>query len=349
MASRKKHHPPGTISYLGKRKAKKAKINIIDYSKDSYVEEMAVDCESCYPFKDKPSVTWIQTEGLHDRTLIERIGIHFNIHPLVLEDITNTEHRPKWEEFEDYTFVTLKMLFFNEKKAKMTTEQVSFVLGKNWVLSFQEGPDDVFDHVKERIKTNKGRIRRMGPDYLVYRLMDAIIDIYFDVLEKVGVEIERLEDELIKDPDEETMHKINRLKKEMVVLQRSIWPLREVIGGLQRSESELVAKATIPFFNDLFDHTAMVMESIESYQSMVFDMSDMYISSMSNKMNEIMKILTIIATIFIPLSFLASVYGINSQNMPELQHPLFYPYLWWFFVVLMIAMMLVYFRRKRWI
>jgi len=340
--------PPGTLVHIGERKTEKTEITIIDYDERQFQEKKAKTVEDSFPFKDKPTVTWINLDGIHQIDIIEKIGKHFNLHPLILEDILNTEQRPKIEDFGDYIFVVLKMLYYDEKESETKTEQVSLVLGLNFVISFQEYEGDVFDAVRERIRNAKGRIRNMGADYLVYALVDAIVDNYFIIPEKIGEKIEEIEEELVKNPTPETLNIIHILKRDMLFLRRSVWPLREVINGLERSESSLIQKSTDIYFRDVYDHTIQVIDMIETYREMISGMLDIYLSSVSNKMNEVMKVLTIFAVIFIPLTFFAGIYGMNFEFMPELKLR------WGYFGVLGIMAiigisMLIYFKRKKWI
>jgi len=270
------------------------------------------------------------------------------LHPLILEDIVNTEQRPKMEDFEQYIFVVLKMLQYNEKEDEIIAEQVSLILGSNFVISFQETEGDIFDPIRDRIRNSKGRIRKMGADYLAYALLDAVVDNYFTILEKIGEKIETVEEELVANPIPETLQIIHTMKREMIFLRKSVWPLREVVGGLQRAESALIQESTGIYLRDVYDHTIQVIDTIETFRDMISGMLDIYMSSVSNKMNEVMKVLTIFAAIFIPLTFIAGIYGMNFQYMPELEWQLGY------FAVLLIMLLvavslLVYFRKKKWL
>ncbi len=340
--------PPGTLIHVGEKRAEKVKITVIDYD-ESRLEEKGVErIEECYPFKDKPTVTWINVDGIHDVDVIEKLGSNYAIHPLLLEDILNTEQRPKIEDFDDYLFLVLKMLSFDDEHSEIKIEQVSLVLGPNYVISFQERIGDVFDPVRERIRNAKGRIRKMGADYLAYALLDSIVDSYFLILEKIGDKIEGLEDDLISNPDAKTLKTIHILKREMISLRRSIWPLREVISVISRKESTLIKETTGIFLRDVYDHTVQVIDTIENFRDMVSGMLDIYLSSLSNRMNEVMKVLTIFASIFIPLTFVAGIYGMNFAYMPELG------WKWGYFGVLAVMAcigiaMLVYFKRKHWL
>ena len=346
--SKKAGLPPGTLVHVGEGKDEKVKITIIDYDEKHFEERKVKKVEECLPFKDKPTVTWINIDGIHQVDIIEAIGKHFGVHPLVLEDIVNTGQRPKMEDFGNYLFVVLKMIYYDEKEDEIKTEQVSLLISQNFVISFQEREGDVFNSIRERIRGSKGRIRKMGADYLAYALMDSVVDNYFVIIEKVGEKLEGMEEELVKNTTPETLQAIHSLKRNMIFLRKSVWPLREVIGGLERGESKLVQESTQIYFRDVYDHTIQVMDAIETSRDMLSGMLDIYLSSVSNRMNEVMKVLTIIATIFIPLTFIAGIYGMNFQNMPELS------WRWGYFAVLLVMVaigisMLGYFRRKKWL
>ena len=340
--------PPGTPVFIGEKKIEKVKITIVDYDEDHLEEKEAKTIEECFPFKEKPTVTWINIDGLHEIEIIDKLGKHFDLHPLIIEDIVNTGQRPKMEDLENYIFFVLKMLYYDEKKDDITTEQVSLILGSNFVISFQERLGDVFDPVRERIRKSRGRIRKVGSDYLVYALIDAIVDHYFIVLEKLGEKIEYLEEELVTDPRPETLQAIHNLKRDNIFLRKSVWPLREVISGLERGESPLIEKSTEIYLRDVYDHTIQVIDTLETYRDMVSGMLDTYLSSVSNKMNEVMKVLTIIATIFIPLTFIAGVYGMNFEYMPELGWHWGYVMVW-IIVLTITALMAYYFKTKKWL
>ncbi|HUW23216.1 MAG TPA: magnesium/cobalt transporter CorA [bacterium] len=345
--SRKAGLPPGTLIHVGKKGEERVNISIIDYDEKHYQEKETENIEESFPFKDKPTVSWINIEGIHKIEIIEKIGKHFNLHPLLLEDILNTDQRPKIEDFDDYIFVVLKMLYYDEKEKEIISEQVSLIIGSNFVISFQEKEGDVFNPIRDRIRNAKGRIRKMGADYLAYALIDAIVDNYFIILEKIGEKVEGMEDELVTNPTPETLQTIHNLKRDTIFLRKSVWPLREGISVLERSESPLIQESTGIFLRDVYDHTIQVIDTIETFRDMVSGMLDIYLSSISNRMNEVMKVLTIIATIFIPLTFIAGVYGMNFKYMPELE------WRWAYFGVLAIMLvvgilMISYFRRKKW-
>ncbi len=340
--------PPGTLVHVGEKKVENVKITYIDYDEQNFSEKQVSKIEECFPFRNTPTVSWINIDGLHEVGIIERLGNKFELHPLMLEDILHAEQRPKYEDFEKYIFIVLKMLRYNDEIQGIESEQVSLILGENYVITFQERVGDVFDVVRDRIRSAKGRIRKMGPDYLAHALIDAIVDSYFTILEKVGEKIEVMEEQLISDPTEKTLQQIHSMKREMISLRRSIWPLREVINGLHKSESKLIKESTDIYLRDVYDHTIQIIDAIESFRDIVSGMLDIYLSSISNKMNAIMKVLTIIATIFIPLTFVAGVYGMNFKYMPELECRWAYPAVWIVMAVIAVIM-LAYFRRKKWI
>jgi magnesium transporter len=340
---------PGALVHIGKKKIEKARIRLVDYDETQLQEKEPKTIEECFPFKDLPTVTWVNVDGLHNISIMEKIGKHFGLHPLVLEDILNTEQRPKIEDFDDHIFVVLKMLYYDDGQDEIGAEQISIILGSNFVLSFQERVGDIFDPLRERIRSAKGRVRKMGPDYLAYNLLDAIVDNYFVVLEKLGEQIEGMEEELVTNPTPKTLQTIHNLKREMIFLRKSVWPLREVVSRLERGESSLIKEATGIYLRDVYDHTIQVIDTVETYRDMLSGMLDIYLSSISNRMNQVMKVLTIIATIFIPLTFVAGIYGMNFEYMPELKWHWFYPKAFWLVMLGVAALMLVYFRRKRWL
>jgi len=347
-ASNKVGLPPGTLVHIGEKRTEKVKITIIDYDETHFQEKEVETIEECFPFKDKPTVTWINIDGLHEVEIIEKIGKHFEIHPLVLEDILNTGQQPKMEDLEQYVIVILKMLLYDEETKEIKPEQVSLILGPHFVITFQEREGDVFDPIRDRLRKAKGRITKMKADYLAYSLIDTIVDHYYVVLEKLGEWIEGLEEELVTNPTHETLQTIHTLKRELIFLRRSVWPLREAVISLERGESALIHESTGIYLRDVYDHTIQVIDTIETFRDMVSGMLDVYLSSLSNRMNEVMKVLTIIATIFIPLTFVAGIYGMNFKYIPELEFH-------WGYAASLILMgiialvMLLYFRNKRWL
>jgi len=340
--------PPGTLVHVGEKRAEAIRITYIDYDEQNIEEKQISNIEECFPFKKTPTVTWINIDGLHEVEVIEKLGTQFELHPLMLEDILHTSQRPKFEDFEKYFFIVLKMLSYDDANQMVEEEQVSLVLAENFVISFQERIGDVFDPVRDRIRNSKGRIRKMGADYLCYSLIDAVVDNYFSILEKIGEKIESMEEKLVSDPTEKMLQQIHKLKREMITLRKSVWPLRELISGLQRSESSLIGETTDIYLRDTYDHTIQVIDTVESFRDMVSGMLDIYLSSISNRMNAVMKVLTIIATIFIPLTFVAGIYGMNFEYMPELHWRWGYGIIWLVFVVI-VTIMVIYFRRKKWL
>lgn len=346
--SKKAGLSPGTLVHIGEKRTEKAAIQLIDYDETRFEEKEIHTIEECFPFKNTPSVTWINIDGLHEIEIIEKIGKHFNLHPLLQEDILNTDQRPKVEDHGSHIFIVLKTLSYDNTKKELLIEQVSIVLGANFVISFHEGERDIFKLIRNRIKNSIGRHRKMGADYLAYTLMDTIVDHYFGVLELLGERIEVLEEEVVVDPNPTTLQEIHKLKRDLIFLRKSVWPLREEISALERGESPLIQSVMTVFLRDVYDHTIQIIDSVETFRDIVSGMLDIYLSSMSNKMNEVMKVLTIIATIFIPLTFIVGVYGMNFKYMPELERPWGYFMVWVINIVVALGM-LTYFRKKRWL
>lgn len=341
--------PPGTLVHTGERKIEKVRITCIEYDEEKFSEKEVERVEECLPSKDTPTITWINIEGIHQLEIIEKLGELFNLHPLVLEDIVDTGQLPKKEDYGDYLFVVFKLPYYDGKDNAIRLEQISLVVGSHFVISFQEGKErDIFNPVRERIKSGKGRIRKMGTDYLAYALIDAIVDSYFATMEKIGEKIEIVEEKLVSDPTQKTLREIHELKREMIFLRKSIWPVREVIWGLERGESPLIHESTEIYLRDVYDHTIQIIETLETFREMVYGMVDIYLSSISNRLNIVMKFLTIIATIFMPLTFLAGVYGMNFKFMPELEWRWGYPLILLVMATVGISMM-AYFKRKKWL
>ncbi|MGE4578151.1 MAG: magnesium/cobalt transporter CorA [Desulfuromonadales bacterium] len=341
---------PGTLIHVGEKRTERVRLHYIDYDAHQLEEQdvAADEAAACCALKDRPSVSWINVDGIHNPATIQTIGDCFSLHPLVQEDILNTDHRPKFEAFDDYAFIVLKMPFYDQERREVRTEQVSLILGNRFVLSFQEKEGDVFDKIRDRLRNNKGRIRKLGADYLAYALIDAVVDHYFSILEQIGDQIEDLEDELILEPDQETLHAIHNFKREMILLRKSVWPLRELISGLQRDESDLISDTTKIYLRDVYDHTIQVIDTVETFRDIIAGMLDLYLSSLSNRMNEVMKVLTIMATIFIPLTFLAGVYGMNFHYMPELTWRWSYPAFWLIMIAISLGLF-VAFKRRKWL
>lgn len=347
--SKKNGLPPGSLVHIGERKTGDAKITLIDYDETNYQEIKLEKIEECFAFKDRQTITWINIDGIHQTEILEKLGNCYSFHPLILEDILYTDQRPKMEDFGGYIYIVLKMLNYNDASNKIMPEQISIILGPSFVISFQEGIEgDVFNNIRERIKFEKGRIRKMGADYLAYSLLDAIVDKYFIILENLSEKIELIEEKLIVNPMPETLQTIHKLKRDLIFLRKSVWPLRELVNGLERSESSLIKDSTTIYLRDIYDHTIQVIDTIETFRDIVSGMLDIYLSSISNRMNAVMKVLTIIATIFMPLTFIVGVYGMNFKYMPELEWRFGYLTVW----IVMLAVgvsMLFYFKKKNWL
>lgn len=352
--SEKSGQPPGTLVHIGEQKLEKTRIAFIDYDETHFEEKEVNAVEECFPFIYKPTVTWINIDGLHQVPIIKTTGKRFIIHPLVLEDILDTGQRPKVEYFKEYIFVVLKMIIYDEKEHEAKAEQISFLIGSNFVVSFQEKGSDVFNPIRERIRSSKGSIRKMGADYLGYTLLDAVVDNYLMIIEQLGEEIEDMEDELLSEPTSKTLQEIYRLQRDLIFLRKSVLPLRNVIESMDRGGSPLIKESTEIYLRDVLDHTIQVIDNIETYQHIVSSMLDTYLSSISNRTNEVMKVLTIIATIFIPLTFIVGIFGMNFNpeaspwNMPELNWG--FGYISVLGVMIIIALgMIIYFKLKKWL
>jgi len=326
--------PPGSVVFVGEEKTTPVQFSVIDYTGETLEETTPSDAEAVLPYRDEAA--------------IRTIGDHFGLHPLIQEDIVHTGQRPKLETYDDHVYVVSKMLYHDEDEDRLRAEQVSFVLGGSYLISFQEDPGDVFEPVRERLRKRRGRIRTSGTDYLTYALLDVIVDHYFVILEALGTRTEEVEEEVLEDPQPETQERINDLRRDLIFMRRMTWPVRELLSQLERLESPLWSDETRPFVRDTYDHAVQVLDLVESLRDVVGGLTDLYMTALSNRMNEIMKVLTIIGTIFIPLTFVAGIYGMNFEYMPELT-------VWYAYPVAMAAMaaiaavLLLYFRRKEWI
>jgi magnesium transporter len=342
--------PPGTLVYTGDHPQKPVHVSVMEYN-ETHLQEWnpALSAEDCQSIKARPVMKWINIDGVNDLGLIERIGSCFDLHPLVLEDIAHLGQRPKMEEYDGYLYIVLKMFQLAEDRRTIEAEQVSLVLGEDYLLTFQENPGDVFEPIRQRLRSGKGRVRKMPVSFLAYLLIDAVVDYYFTIFESIGEQIETLEDKILKQADHGTLPEIHRLKHQLTLIRRSVWPLREMLGSIERLESRFFDKSTRPFLRDLYDHSIQVVETIESFRDVLTGLLDLNLSTVSSRMNEVMKVLTVIATIFIPLSFIAGVYGMNFEHMPELAQQWAYPYGFWILIVTVVAGMLSYFRRKKWL
>ncbi len=338
--------PPGTPVYVGEEQQIPSRLTLISYTKDSCdFREIPVENISLLDERDK--IHWLNIDGLSDVELLQRVAEHFGIHQLTLEDIMNTEQRPKVEVYDDYIFVAMKMIQFSDSGA-LDFEQVSFILKDNFVITFQEKVGDVFNPVRERIKTGYGRVRRGNEDYLFYGLLDVMVDYYFFVLEKIGDSIEELEGRAATETNQNFILEIQDLKKDILLVRKSVWPVREIMYVLIRDESPILDRSIAPYLRDLYDHTVQVMDTVETYRDMVSSVMEVNLSILSNKTNEVMKLLTIISTIFIPLTFIVGVYGMNFTYMPELSWRYGYAVVWAIMIAIVVGMV-IYFKRKKWL
>ena len=341
--------PPGTLSYKGRKQSNVTQIEVIKFNSETCNKYKLENVSEVFNLEDTNSILWININGLNNLKTIEELGSHYNIHSLTLEDILNTNHRPKIEDFENYLFIVFKMLYFSNDE-NIIYENVSMVVGKNYVLTFQESDGDVFDDLRDRILNSKGRIRNLGSDYLMYAILDAIVDNYLTVIEAFGDKIEDLEAHIFdsESDDKDTPNHIQSLKQEVLKIRRSIFPFREVVNRLEKIECDIVDPKTHSYLRDLYDHIVHVSESVDLYREMIWSLMDMHMTIISNKMNEIMKVLTIMASIFIPLTFMAGIYGMNFDNIPELHYEYGY-YILWGIMAFIFIMMIFYFRRKKWL
>jgi magnesium transporter len=339
---------PGTLVPAPEKKSAKSRMTLIAYDQERYLKKEIDIVEEALPLKDSPAVTWVNIDGLHDIGLIESVGRQFGIHPLTQEDIVTIGQRPKAEEFDDYVYIVFKMLSYRDDLDQVKSEQISIVLGPNFLISFQETSGDVLAPVRERIEKGKGRIRKAGSDYLAYALIDAVVDHYFLVLESFGEKIEDLEAELLSDPTPKSLQHLYAMKRNVIFFRKQVWPIRELLNRLIKEETPLIDESVDVFLNDVYDHTIQVIDTIESFRDLMAGLLDIYLSTISNRMNEVMKMLTIMATIFIPLTFIAGIYGMNFEYMPELKWRWAYPALWGAFISIFLGM-LAWFKHKKWL
>ncbi len=336
---------PGALVFVGEEKHESVEIEKVEYSPEHYTACVLKNIDEAFPFSND-TITWLNINGVNNFSIIETIGNKLSIHPLVLEDIVNTDQRTKTESYDDFIFVIMKIVNINKDKDEMFAQQISLIIGKNYVVSFLEEKSAAFNILKDRIAQAKGRIRKAGADYLGYALMDVVVDNYFLVLEQIADTIESLEMEVIKDTNNYMRSDFYRIKRKLLYLRKSIWPLREEINSVMDNDS-IMQQTTMPYLRDLYDHTIRIIETIESFRDMASGLLDVYISNVSNRMNEVMKTLTTIATIFIPITFIAGVYGMNFEHMPELKWSYSYPIIWAVFILCSIGM-LFFFKRKKW-
>lgn len=351
--ARKRYHRPGTApgTLVAVEGAAQVRVTVLDYGPEHFEEKTVTRAHDLLQYKQSATTTWINIDGLSDVAFLHELGELFGFHPLTLEDVLNCGQRPKIEDYGAYHFLVMRSLRLKEQ-LELETEQISFFLGPGFVITIQEIPGDSFEAVRERIRKGGMRIRTMGPSYLLYALIDALVDELFPALEAFGERLESLEEEVLKRPTPQTLTEINRIKRELLLLRRAAWPEREVIAAFEREESHLIHADTRVFLRDCYDHVIQAIDMVETYRDLAGSLLEVYLSSVSNRMNEVMKVLTIISTIFIPLSFIAGLYGMNFDrasplNMPELGWSWGYP----FSLLLMLAVagvMVIYFRRKKW-
>lgn len=366
MLKRKRHLPrrpksskalnqiPGTVTYIGRKEASETRLDVIDYNKETYERYTSTNLQDAFDFENDDKLTWININGLSDTAEIEKLGKYYDLHPLMLEDIVNTNQRPKVDEHNGYIFLVIKMLYFPKITGEKTNgsyvnEHISIVVGKDYVLTFQEADGDVFEGVRERIANATGRIRSNGPDYLLFSLLDAIIDQYIEVIDSISDKIEVLEEDLFQEkPGDEITFEIQELKRTILRIRRAVFPVREVLSRVEKMDNDIIQDKTKNYFRDLYDHIIQITENIDIYREMTWGLMDMYMTTISNKMNEVMKVLTIMASIFIPLTFIAGLYGMNFEYMPELEWRYSY-YVLLFVMLVIFILMIIYFRRKKWL
>lgn len=339
---------PGTAVYVGRKREAPVTLTLIRYGPNGAEPPKEVSPEQCKPDGSGDGVSWYTIDGIHDVRALSILGENFQLHPLVIEDIVNTTQRPKLEDFEGYLFVTVKMIIYNREESKLRSEHVSLVCGGGYILSFLEDAGDVFEPIRQRILSGRGQIRKNGSGYLLYALLDAIVDYYFQVIEELGEEIEALEEQVVANPLPTTLRGIHRIKRELIILRRSVWPMREIVNALLREETSLISKGTRVFLRDLYDHTIQVADTVETLRDIMSSALDVYLSSVSNRLNEVMKVLTVVSSIFIPLTFIVGIYGMNFEYMPELEWRYGYPTLMVFMTVLALIL-LAFFKRRRWL
>jgi magnesium transporter len=346
--ARKSGLPPGTLLHVGKQYIDDAQIHVIDYNLAQVIETELHSVQELASFHSADTMTWIHVKGLQNIDLIEEICQSFGVHPLVQEDILNTAQRPKLEDYGEYLFVVLKNFWGDKETGVLASEQISILFGASYVLSFQESDRDLFESIRNRINSSRSRLRRQGADYLAYALTDIIVDNYFVILEALGEKIELLEEDLVAQSGADSLKEIHSLKRQMLLFRKAVWPLRETIGSLSRGDSPLVQDSTLLYIRDVYDHTIQAIDTLETYRDIVSGMLDIYLSSISNHMNQVMKVLTVISTIFIPLTFIVGVYGMNFKYMPELEWEWGYPAVWLLMLFVFLGM-LQFFRTRKWL
>lgn len=342
---------PGTLTYVGPEVGLKTKIRRVVYNDQIFKDDAVKSLLECSVEKStEKTITWLDVDGIHETSLIAKLGKMYHLHPLLLEDVVNTEHKPKLENYDNGPmFLTMKMLHIDsESPICISSEHVSFVLGEQYLISFQEELSaDIFTPVLDRLQASVGKTRRNGADYLLFALMDIVIDNYFIVLEKLGDNLDAMEDQVIKGDEELSLKELYSLKRELTMARRMIWPVRDMINQLIREDHPLIMKESIPYFRDLYDHVMQVLDTIDSYRELVASLADVHLSTISNRMNSVMKTLTIFSAVFMPLTFIVGVYGMNFENMPELKMHYGYYYVWGLMAVVTTGL-IFYFKSKKW-
>jgi magnesium transporter len=346
-ASKKMGLSPGSLVYVGEKKDQPVHISIMNFDAEGHEEILNASADDVVNFSPEKGLTWIHVSGIHDIAVIEGIGKAFSLHALLLEDIVNTNHRPKIDDYDDCLFLILKMPHTANENGDLQIEHVCLVIGQDYIILFQESQSSIFDPVKERIRKGKGRLQKYGVDYLAYALIDMIVDQYYGVLETIGEEIEDLEEASLANPNQKLLSRIYDCKHQVMYLRKSIWPFREMINMMLKGESSQIKDYVMVYLQDVYDHVIQVADTLETYRDLLSGIMDIYMSGVNNKMNEIMKVLTIIATLFIPLTFLAGVYGMNFKYFPELEWEFAYP-VFWAAVLVIFLLMLSWFKHKRW-
>jgi magnesium transporter len=337
--------PPGTLFYNGEARNEPVKITLIEFNETEFFEDEYYNLEDCISHVKPNMVKWINVAGIHNTDIVEGIGKIYDIHPLSLEDIVHIDQRPKFEDYEHYVIAMMKMITYSEQ---VDSEQLAIILLDNTVISFQEPQGgDAFDIIRNRLRTAKGRVRKLGADYLAYALMDAVVDCYFTCIEKIGDKVEEIEEDIINNSDKKSLLELYHLKREMIYLRKQVWPLRDMINNMIRSETHLMNPSTDIYLRDLSDHVTRIIDTVETYRDLLSGIMDIYLSTNANKMNEVMKVLTIMSSIFIPVTFIAGVYGMNFENMPELKTRDGYYFIWGVMISI-ITGLLIYFKRRKW-
>jgi magnesium transporter len=347
MASDSQHigSPPGTLFYNGEVRNEPVKITLIEFNETEFFEDEYNNLEDCISHVKPNMVKWINVAGIHDTDIVEGIGKIYDIHPLTLEDIVHIDQRPKFEDYDHYVIAIMKMISYS---TQVDSEQLAIILLENTVISFQEPQGgDAFDIIRNRLRTAKGRVRKLGADYLAYALMDAVVDCYFTCIEKIGDKVEEIEEDIINNSDKKSLLELYHLKREMIYLRKQVWPLRDMINNMIRSETHLINPSTDIYLRDLSDHVTRIIDTVETYRDLLSGIMDIYLSTNANKMNEVMKVLTIMSSIFIPVTFIAGVYGMNFDNMPELKTQNGYYFIWAVMISIIIGL-LIYFKRRKW-